>query len=87
MKAKEKANELWTTYRFALSIKNAPFVEQKDLIAKQCALIAVGEIIDLADRVSDIQGAYLRGTENNNYTPAIKEYEFWQDVKQELEQL
>lgn len=45
MEAKEKALELWTTYRFALSIKNAPLGEQKDLIAKQCALIAVDEII------------------------------------------
>jgi hypothetical protein len=45
MSAKEKAEELWTTYRFALSIKNAPLGEQKDLIAKQCALIAVDEIL------------------------------------------
>jgi hypothetical protein len=44
MTSKEKAKELWTTYRFALSIKNAPLGEQKDLIAKQCALIAVDEI-------------------------------------------
>jgi hypothetical protein len=45
MTAKLKAEELWTTYRFALSIKNAPLGEQKDLIAKQCALIAVDEIL------------------------------------------
>ena len=49
MNAKEKANELWTTYRFALSIKNAPLGEQKDLIAKQCALIAVEEIMGTID--------------------------------------
>lgn len=46
MTPKEKANELFATYRFALSIKNAPLGEQKDLIAKQCALIAVDEIIN-----------------------------------------
>jgi hypothetical protein len=45
MTPKKKAYELWTTYRIALSIKNAPLGEQKDLIAKQCALIAVDEII------------------------------------------
>lgn len=45
MTPKEKAKELWSTYRFALSIENAPLGEQKDLIAKQCVLIAVDEII------------------------------------------
>jgi len=44
MDAKEKAVELFTTYRFALSIPNAPLGEYKDQIAKQCALIAVDEI-------------------------------------------
>lgn len=46
MTPKEKAEELFTTYRFALSIKNAPLGNQKDLIAKQCALIAVDEILN-----------------------------------------
>lgn len=45
MTPKEKAEELWITYRFALSIENAPLGEQKDLIAKQCALIAVNELL------------------------------------------
>jgi hypothetical protein len=44
MDAKEKAEELFTTYRFALSIPNAPLGEYKDQIAKQCSLIAVEEI-------------------------------------------
>jgi len=45
MSPKEKAEELFTTYRFALSIPNAPLGEYKDQIAKQCALIAVEEIL------------------------------------------
>jgi hypothetical protein len=42
---KDKAEELFTTYRFSLSIPNAPLGDLKDSIAKQCALIAVDEII------------------------------------------
>jgi hypothetical protein len=45
MSPKEKAEELFTTYRFVLSIPNAPLGEYKDQIAKQCALIAVDEIL------------------------------------------
>ena len=72
MNAKEKANELWTTYRFALSIKNAPLGEQKDLIAKQCALIAVDEVLN---HHSQEQGLYR-----------IDTY-YWQQVKSELQSL
>jgi hypothetical protein len=45
MTPKEKAEELISSYRFALSIPNAPLGEHKDSIAKQCALVAVDEII------------------------------------------
>lgn len=45
----EKAKELIFSYRFALSIPNAPLGEYKDSIAKQCALIAVDEIIDILE--------------------------------------
>jgi hypothetical protein len=53
MTPKGKAIELWITYRFALSIENAPLGEQKDLIAKQCALIAVDEILKVAFYATD----------------------------------
>jgi hypothetical protein len=45
MTAQEKAYDLFTTYRFALSHKDASLGVHKDDIAKQCALIAVDEII------------------------------------------
>jgi len=45
MTHKEKAKELVDTYRFALSIPNAPLGEYKDSISKQCALICVYEIL------------------------------------------
>ena len=47
MTPKEKAEELFTTYRFSLSIPNAPLGDLKDSIVKQCALIAVDEIINI----------------------------------------
>jgi hypothetical protein len=43
----EKAKELVSNYRFALSIPNAPLGEHKDSVAKQCALIAVDEILNI----------------------------------------
>ena len=78
MNAKEKANDLFTTYRFALSIKNAPLGEQKDLIAKQCALIAVDEMI--------IQNGelYLLGLAKDYY---IEKNAYLFDVKSELQSL
>ncbi len=46
MTPKEKAEELFTTYRFCLSVPNAPLGDLKDSIAKQCALIAVNQVVD-----------------------------------------
>jgi hypothetical protein len=72
MTPKEKAEELFTTYRFSLSIPNAPLGDLKDSIAKQCALIAVDEIINSRPAITDSQIEY------QNY---------WQEVKQEIEKL
>ena len=84
---KDKANELWTTYRFALSIKNAPLGEQKDLIAKQCALIAVDEkytgiinvIVDLKGRRSIDDKTFLKALDDMNTE--------WVELKSEIEKL
>ena len=89
MNAKEKALELFTTYRFALSIKNAPLGEQKDLIAKQCALIAVDEILHCeATEPSDTDWDEC-GSTAQYYWPQKKEDagKFWGDVKSELQSL
>ena len=83
---KEKAQELFTNYRFVLSIPNAPLGESKDNIAKQCALIAVDEIISsreddgaFDDTVSSMSSEY--------YTPHPMYLTYWQQVKQEIENL
>jgi len=62
MTPKEKAEELFSTYRYALSMTNAPLGEHKDDIAKKCALIAVDEIIE-----SDTQFYY------GNYWQEVKQ--------------
>jgi len=73
MTTKEKAEELFTTYRFSLSIPNAPLGDLKDSIAKQCALIAVDEI---RDTIIDINEYDYHSLEN-----------YWYRVKQEIEKL
>jgi hypothetical protein len=74
METKEKAEELFTTYRFSLSIPNAPLGDLKDSIAKQCALIAVDEIIaQIEPSVSmDVISARIN---------------YWKEVKKEIEKL
>ena len=74
MTPKEKAKELIDTYRYALSIPNSPLGDYKDNIAKQCALIAVDEILN--------DDWYITTQED-----LIKRKEYWQGVKQEIEKL
>jgi hypothetical protein len=74
MSPKEKAVDLFTTYRFALSIPNAPLGEYKDQIAKQCALIAVDEI-QVAITFADYGVDYLM------------QVGYWIEVKEEIEKL
>ena len=76
MTPKEKAEDLFSTYRYALSIPNAPFGEHKDDIAKNCALIVVDEMIN---NNSKIPGLLTQDTMRNTW--------YWQEVKQEIEKL
>ena len=71
---KEKALDLIATYRYILSLPNAPLGDNKDAIAKQCALIVVDEVY--------IIGPWSLETD-------IKEdsKQYWQEVKEELEKL
>ena len=76
MTPKEKAEDLFGTYRYALSLPNAPLGQHKDNIAKQCALIAIDEIIksnphDDLFKLSDI--------------PTSMNY--WEQIKQEIKKL
>ena len=67
MTPKEKAEELVEIYDSTLT-----YLESK-LKAKQCALIAVDEILNNIDFTSMINGT--------------DDYNFWQEVKEEIEKL
>ena len=74
MTPKEKGIELFSNYRFILSIPNAPLGELKDDIAKSCALIAVDEVIsNIEPSVSmDVISARIK---------------YWEQVKTEIESI
>ena len=77
MTPKEKAEELFTTYRFCLSIPNAPLGDLKDTIAKQCASIAIDEIIKSNPIFVTSK---LEGKDGMH-----EAYLYYQEVKQEIE--
>lgn len=65
MEAKQKAEELYSKYDSLLKV---PF--KKHLLIKQCALMAVDEILEIELLVESVDDYYLR---------------YWQEVKQEIE--
>jgi hypothetical protein len=73
MTTKEKANELIKNMEFEIPYIHDPTEPQANNIAKQCALIAVDEILESHYFV-------LSGVK-----PSI--YNYWQEVKQEIEKL
>jgi hypothetical protein len=80
MTPKEKAEDLFTTFRYALSHKDAPLGMYKDNMAIQCALIAVEEILN------NNCGSHTDGSNATNSEIYCDEY-FWNDVKSELQSL
>jgi hypothetical protein len=89
MNAKEKAQDLFTTFRYALSHKDAPLGMYKDNIAIQCALMAVEEILKCeATEPSDTDWDDC-GATAQYYWPQKKvdAGKFWGDVKKEIELL
>ena len=75
MTPKEKAIELYNKFFKTVPFLTAGCHPLDDYnAAKQCALIAVDEIINV---LTDINGIY-------NITPAIT---YWQEVKKEIEKL
>ena len=89
MTPKEKAEELFTNYRFLLSIPNAPLGESKDDIAKQCAIIVVDEILESQPRYPSEVDWDDCGATHEYYGVAQREEaeKFWQEVKQEINKL
>jgi hypothetical protein len=77
MTAKEKAIELVSKYQNGYSINGYYYNFCNDLQdSKQCALIAVDEILWEIIKYSDNSSKYV-----------VKNSEYWQEVKQEIEKL
>lgn len=74
MTPKEKAEELYATYRFAMAHPKTPFGIYKDDIAKQCALIAVDEILNW-----HLEFLFISKDSVGHL--------YWEEVKQEIEKL
>ena len=79
MTPQEKAHDLFLTYRFATSLKDAPLGMSKDNIAKQCALIAVDEILNNSIGYNAYDGV----SENDIWV----DDNYWQEVKKEINEL
>jgi hypothetical protein len=76
IEAKEKALEIFNEHYFYLRA-NLMYDEEAKEDAKQCALITINEILIEIRKIYDIY------TEVN----IIKIYQYWQEVKQEIEKL
>ena len=78
LNAKEKAFELFNQYLKILGgINSADWFYFHGNEAKQCALIAVDELID----------SHLVLTTTHDLKPSIRCKRYWQEVKQEIENL
>ena len=86
MTPKEKAKELFG--KFAMYLRaNLLYDEEANEDAKQCALIAVNEMIAEVYNIShQYTAVYDIATMSYNYEKS-KELKFWQEVKQEIEKL
>ena len=69
IKIKEKAKELYLKYTNALNIRDVQITANP--FAKQCALIAVDEVLNAIDW--------------HKFEVPNKELEYWEEVKQEIE--
>jgi len=81
MTAKEKAEELYT-HMFECVINPELSTLEMELMAQQCALIAVDEIIEATNM-------YQFGISNDKESipPKVVNHPYWQEVKQEINNL
>ena len=77
MEAKEKAEELLDKF---MNSDNMIFLIEG---AKECALIAVDELIKEYKSMSDLESILLMGTQTYSVVDKVI---YWQEVKREIEQ-
>jgi len=73
MTPKEKALDLFCTFRYALSHKDAPLGVHKDNIAKQCALLSVSETIKALEDYGESSFELQNMEQDFRYWDAVKE--------------
>ena len=78
MSPKSKAIELYNNFYNTSS--HPHHIESRQQFAKQCALIAVDEIIKSSPARSPIN-------DSSDFMPHFKAVKYWQEVKQEIEKL
>jgi hypothetical protein len=83
MTPKEKARELVNQYRIILMNEDTECGNEIlcTEIAKQCALIAVDEMIGEYQSMSDLESILVI---NNKPTFVVHQLVYWQEVKQEI---
>lgn len=91
-KAEEKAQELFTNFRFLLSLPGAPLGDNKDIIVKQCVRFCVDEISKALQEYDERTEEYLKKEFNLDYTSVELQnidssFRFIEKVRQELELL
>ncbi len=87
MNAKEKAKEIYCKYTDALNIRDLQTTANP--FAKQCALIAVDEVINSNPRYpNNVDWDDAGGTHAYYYEAQFEEAEkYWEEVKQEINNL
>jgi hypothetical protein len=85
MSAKEKAEELVKKYRNPFNRKGCipPTESMFPSTAKQCALIAVDELLEFENRVIEEWRNYFEGKGGSMKVERI----FWEEVKHEIQKL
>jgi len=84
MTHKEKAQELVDKFKFDCRIEYECRPLSVNQIAKQCALIAVGEIIDEWNKTSDLKSVlYI----TDNLVTVVDRICYWQEIKREIKKL
>jgi hypothetical protein len=84
MTPKEKAEELYT-HMFECVINPELSTLEMELMAQQCALIAVNEILELKETQEEYQIQYDNGEWSRQLGYRYSKY--WQEVKQEINKL
>lgn len=82
---KEQAEKIIEKFMVALHDPMDVLKVHTNKLALKCSFVYVSGMIDLSDRVSDYERNHFNLTENGNYDEAIHEFEFWREVKHQLD--